>query len=190
MINRQCNSNCLIIYFFSSLKRYWQFFLVCPFVQQTFIERQPGGAISGSWSPPDCLIPPHAGCVTRDKFLSLSEPLLPYMQNGMLRGPPHRVVVKMKGIGTLKVFRGWPGPHWAFHGREPLPDRAEVLEKELCLCCHGTYILCLVSDIIHSIFIKHKCLCLWQKIWRGQKHTQKGLLCTFLPSGFRDYSIA
>lgn len=86
------------------------------------------------------------------------------MQNGMLRGPPHRVVVKMKGIGTLKVFRGWPGPHWAFHGREPLPDRAEVLEKELCLCCHGTYILCLVSDIIHSIFIKHKCLCLWQKI--------------------------
>lgn len=156
MINKQCNSNCLIIYFFSSLKRYWQFFLVCPFVQQTFVERQPGGEISGSWSPPDCLIPPHAGCVTRDKFLSLSEPLLPYMQNGMLLGPPHSVVVKMKGIGTLKVFRGWPGPHWAFHELEPLPDRAEVLEKELCLCCHGTYLLCLASDIITSIFIKHK----------------------------------
>lgn len=179
MINKQCNSNCLIIYFFSSLKRYWQFFLVCPFVQQTFIERQPGGEISGSWSPPDCLIPPHAGCVTRDKFLSLSEPLLPYMQNGMLLGPPHRVVVKMKGIGTLGI--PWTGAS-PRHSWDP--------RKELCLCCHGTYLLCLASDIITSIFIKHKCLCLWQKIWRGQKHTQKGLLCTFLPSGFRDYSIA
>lgn len=164
MINKQYNSNCLIIYFFSSLKRYWQFFLVCPFVQQTFIERQAGGEISGSWSPPDCLISPHAGCVTQDKFISLSEPLLPYMQNGMLLGPPHRVVVKMKEIGTLRVFRGRPGPHWAFHGHEPLPDTAEVLEKELCLCCHETYLLCLARDIITSIVIKHKCLCLWQKI--------------------------
>lgn len=40
-----------------------------------------------------------------------------------------------------------------FSKYDPLVDTAKVLEKKLCLCFHGTYLLCLASDIIASIFI-------------------------------------
>lgn len=60
----------------------------------------------------------------------------------------------IKEIGTSKVFRGGSGPHWVFHKHEPLADTAEVLDKELCLCYLGTYLLCLASDAITSSVIK------------------------------------
>lgn len=101
-MNKQYSSHCLIIHFFLVLKRIGSFstLSICSI---NITGRQPDGEVSGFWSPPDCLVPPHT-------FISLSELLLPYMQNAMLLGPPHRVVVmKMKGISTCKALRGGPG---------------------------------------------------------------------------------